>query len=148
MEDRSTDSRSTKHTPSNQDIPLRLDAPLPARDHSPSSSSQSSADLPSDSSRASHRRGSARTTNPTSEASNKGKAPRRRSTSGSTSMGFHSSMSREGSMGHLPAIVDPANEITYTPTTHRISKAKKGKKVHVCEFGCGKVWKCFHPKSY
>ena len=29
--------------------------------------------------------------------------------------------------------------ITYTPTTHRISKAKKGKKVHVCEFGCGKV---------
>lgn len=29
--------------------------------------------------------------------------------------------------------------ITYTPTTRRISKAKKGKKVHVCEFGCGKV---------
>ena len=29
--------------------------------------------------------------------------------------------------------------ITYTPTTHRISKAKKGKKVHVCEYGCGKV---------
>ena len=29
--------------------------------------------------------------------------------------------------------------VQYTPTTHRISKAKKGKKVHVCEFGCGKV---------
>ena len=29
--------------------------------------------------------------------------------------------------------------VTYTPTTHRISKAKKGKKVHVCQFGCGKV---------
>ncbi|KAL8698267.1 MAG: hypothetical protein Q9224_001928 [Gallowayella concinna] len=34
---------------------------------------------------------------------------------------------------------DPAAEVTYTPTTHRISKAKKGKKVHVCEYpGCGK----------
>lgn len=34
----------------------------------------------------------------------------------------------------------PADEITYTPTTHRISKAKKGKKVHNCTFpGCPKV---------
>ncbi|KAF4212280.1 hypothetical protein CNMCM8980_001053 [Aspergillus fumigatiaffinis] len=31
--------------------------------------------------------------------------------------------------------------ITYTPTTHRISKAKKGKRVHACEFpGCNKVF--------
>ncbi|KAG2418127.1 hypothetical protein HFD88_001228 [Aspergillus terreus] len=31
--------------------------------------------------------------------------------------------------------------ITYTPTTHRISKAKKGKRVHACEFpGCTKVF--------
>lgn len=30
--------------------------------------------------------------------------------------------------------------VTYTPTTHRISKAKKGKRVHACEFpGCSKV---------
>jgi hypothetical protein len=30
--------------------------------------------------------------------------------------------------------------VTYTPTTHRISKAKKGKRVHVCEHeGCDKV---------
>ena len=35
----------------------------------------------------------------------------------------------------------PDMEITYTPTTHRISKAKKGKKVHACEFpGCNKVF--------
>lgn len=35
---------------------------------------------------------------------------------------------------------DLAGEITYTPTTHRISKAKKGKKVHACEYpGCTKV---------
>ena len=31
--------------------------------------------------------------------------------------------------------------ITYTPTTHRVSKAKKGKRVHACEFpGCNKVF--------
>jgi len=42
-------------------------------------------------------------------------------------------------MGQQGAVVDPAEEITYTPTTNRISKAKKGKKVHVCEYGCGKV---------
>ncbi|KAF9894773.1 hypothetical protein FE257_004394 [Aspergillus nanangensis] len=31
--------------------------------------------------------------------------------------------------------------ITYTPTTHRISKAKKGKRVHACEYpGCDKVF--------
>ena len=37
--------------------------------------------------------------------------------------------------------LDPmGDEITYTPTTHRISKAKKGKKVHACEYpGCTKV---------
>ncbi|KAJ5303449.1 Zinc finger C2H2 [Penicillium atrosanguineum] len=32
-------------------------------------------------------------------------------------------------------------DVTYTPTTHRISKAKKGKRVHACEFpGCSKVF--------
>ncbi|KAJ5344979.1 Zinc finger C2H2 [Penicillium brevicompactum] len=31
--------------------------------------------------------------------------------------------------------------VTYTPTTHRISKAKKGKRVHACQHdGCGKVF--------
>jgi hypothetical protein len=30
--------------------------------------------------------------------------------------------------------------LTYTPTTHRVSKAKKGKRVHACEHpGCNKV---------
>ena len=54
-------------------------------------------------------------------------------------MGYQSGPSRDGSMSQGPVPVDPAGEITYTPTTHRISKAKKGKKVHVCEHGCGKV---------
>lgn len=45
-----------------------------------------------------------------------------------------------GSLFNMPAPIDPATEITYTPTTHRISKAKKGKKVHACEYpGCNKV---------
>lgn len=35
---------------------------------------------------------------------------------------------------------DISASVTYTPTTHRISKAKKGKRVHACEFpGCTKV---------
>jgi hypothetical protein len=35
--------------------------------------------------------------------------------------------------------INRADGVIYTPTTHRISKAKKGKPVHYCEFGCGKV---------
>lgn len=43
------------------------------------------------------------------------------------------STAREGYSG----ITHP---ITYTPTTNRISKAKKGKRVHACEYpGCDKV---------
>jgi hypothetical protein len=44
-------------------------------------------------------------------------------------------------MGPTPVLVDEQGvPITYTPTTRRISKGKKGKKVHKCEYpGCGKV---------
>ena len=46
--------------------------------------------------------------------------------------------SSRGSTIATPSLLD--QEITYTPTTHRISKAKKGKKVHACEYpGCTKV---------
>lgn len=46
--------------------------------------------------------------------------------------------SLRGSAMAMPGLMD--QEITYTPTTHRISKAKKGKKVHACEYpGCTKV---------
>ena len=31
--------------------------------------------------------------------------------------------------------------VEYTPITNRVSRAKKGKAVHVCGYGCGKVWK-------
>ena len=41
---------------------------------------------------------------------------------------------------NLPTVDENGNEITYTPITHRPSKAKKGKRVHQCEHpGCGKV---------
>ena len=47
-------------------------------------------------------------------------------------------MNSRGSVMTMPGMI--GGEITYTPTTHRISKAKKGKKVHACEFpGCTKV---------
>ncbi|KAI4184342.1 MAG: hypothetical protein L6R41_004817 [Letrouitia leprolyta] len=47
----------------------------------------------------------------------------------------------KGSSTNMTAPLDPQGEVTYTPTTHRISKAKKGKKVHVCEHpGCNKVF--------
>ncbi|KAJ5700498.1 hypothetical protein N7536_003511 [Penicillium majusculum] len=36
---------------------------------------------------------------------------------------------------------DATVPVTYTPTTHRISKAKKGKRVHACQYpACGKVF--------
>ena len=45
---------------------------------------------------------------------------------------------RNSNPANLPGLI--GGEITYTPTTHRISKAKKGKKVHGCTFpGCTKV---------
>ena len=50
--------------------------------------------------------------------------------------------SSRGSLMTMPAgaLDSMGAEITYTPTTHRISKAKKGKKVHACEYpGCTKV---------
>ncbi|KAF6218569.1 hypothetical protein HO133_005919 [Letharia lupina] len=51
--------------------------------------------------------------------------------------------SSRGSIMTMPGgALDPmGGEITYTPTTHRISKAKKGKKVHACEYpGCSKIF--------
>ncbi len=73
---------------------------------------------------------------------------RRRSSSQSESFGPHG-----GSFRDTPAVMhrssgpsEPAEPTTYTPTTHRVSKAKKGKRVHACEFeGCDKV--CALPLS-
>lgn len=44
-------------------------------------------------------------------------------------------------MRRTSATLDIPLPITYTPTTHRISKAKKGKRVHACQYpGCEKVF--------
>lgn len=54
--------------------------------------------------------------------------------------------SSRGSVMAMPGLLDQTGEITYTPTTHRVSKAKKGKKVHACEYpGCSKV--CYNAKG-
>jgi hypothetical protein len=46
---------------------------------------------------------------------------------------------RKNTMRRSPQTEVPL-PVTYTPTTHRVSKAKKGKRVHACEFpGCNKV---------
>ncbi|KAJ5659592.1 Zinc finger C2H2 [Penicillium longicatenatum] len=51
-----------------------------------------------------------------------------------------SMVGRKSTMRRSPQ-ADVSMPITYTPTTHRISKAKKGKRVHACEFpGCNKVF--------
>ncbi|KAL8653690.1 MAG: hypothetical protein Q9226_003741 [Calogaya cf. arnoldii] len=64
----------------------------------------------------------------------------RRRGSKQPSLGARDKTSR-GHLGTMSGSSDLAGEVTYTPTTHRISKAKKGKKVHVCEYvGCGKVF--------
>ena len=68
---------------------------------------------------------------------------RRRSSSRSESFGPHRGSSRD-----LPPTMQRSlgpsepDAVTYTPTTRRVSKAKKGKRVHACEFpGCEKVWR-------
>ena len=57
------------------------------------------------------------------------------------------SSSRRGSMSTMRTSSTPLEcPVTYTPTTHRISKAKKGKRVHACEFvRCNKVCSLVHP---
>ncbi|KAL8960721.1 MAG: hypothetical protein Q9193_002620 [Seirophora villosa] len=65
--------------------------------------------------------------------------PSRRRETKQTSSGPREKPSK-GSSVNMTAPLDLPGEISYTPTTHRISKAKKGKKVHVCEFaGCNKL---------
>ncbi|KAL1852692.1 hypothetical protein Plec18170_005827 [Paecilomyces lecythidis] len=48
---------------------------------------------------------------------------------------------KRATMRRTTSTSDIPTPVTYTPTTHRISKAKKGKRVHACEFpGCNKVF--------
>ena len=54
---------------------------------------------------------------------------------------YQDGSSRSGSSAAAtPSVNAPDSEITYTQKLHRISKAKKGKKVHACDYAnCEKV---------
>ena len=53
---------------------------------------------------------------------------------------LEASSSRRESASSMLTASTMDESVTYTPTTHRISKAKKGKRVHACEYpGCNKV---------
>lgn len=68
---------------------------------------------------------------------------RRRSSSRSESFGPHAAGPSRDNTATMQRSINPSDPdpITYTPTTHRVSKAKKGKRVHACEYpGCDKVY--------
>lgn len=113
--------------PRNRQTSTTSSAPSPTERHSASSKPHSRP-----------RRSSPQSKTPVSPWEvDKSKGNSKRSAS-SKSMSFGSrDASSRASVGTMN---DSAGEVTYTPTTHRISKAKKGKKVHACEFpGCTKV---------
>lgn len=97
------------------------------------------------------RRHSGRATRPPAQSSAAQRNTlRRRSSSRSESFGPHGGSSRDipATMQRSYAPSEP-DAITYTPTTRRVSKAKKGKRVHACEFpGCDKVCCSMPPPSY
>lgn len=67
---------------------------------------------------------------------------RRTSASGIQAVEDEQSESRRESISSMRTSSAPLEgPVTYTPTTHRISKAKKGKRVHACEYkGCKKIF--------
>ena len=50
-----------------------------------------------------------------------------------------SSRDSDSTMRSVNKMSGPDDRLTYTPTTNRISRAKKGKRVHACT-ECSKVW--------
>ena len=73
---------------------------------------------------------------------------RRRQSTKLTSSGPREALSH-GTTSAMPSMTAAAGEVTYTPTTHRISKAKKGKKVHACEHpGCTKIFTRAEHRKY
>ncbi|KAI4106283.1 MAG: hypothetical protein L6R37_002265 [Teloschistes peruensis] len=121
---------STQHRPFDLSGPRSRQASVSSSDHSITTTDNKYPRQP----RASPNLGAHR-----SSAGLTGEQPRRRA-SKQTSLGARDRSSR-GSSTTMSGPLDPTGDVTYTPTTHRISKAKKGKKVHVCEHpGCGKVF--------
>ncbi|KAL8775493.1 MAG: hypothetical protein Q9194_003712 [Teloschistes cf. exilis] len=125
---------STQHRPFDLPGPRSRQASVSSSDHSITTTDNKSTSSHPRQPRASPNLGAHR-----SSAGLTGEQPRRRA-SKQTSLGARDRSSR-GSSTTMTGPLDPTGDVTYTPTTHRISKAKKGKKVHVCEHpGCGKVF--------
>lgn len=80
-----------------------------------------------------------RSSNTNTEARHSQRRAFNTSTTSSVQVGVSGS-DQNANMRRTSSVSDIPIPITYTPTTHRISKAKKGKRVHACEFpGCNKV---------
>ncbi|KAL8633668.1 hypothetical protein Q9189_000616 [Teloschistes chrysophthalmus] len=125
---------SSQHRPFDLPGPRSRQASVSSSDHSITTTDNKSTSSHPRQPRASPNLGAHR-----SSAGLTGEQPRRRA-SKQSSLGARDRSSR-GSSTTMTGPSDPAGDVTYTPTTHRISKAKKGKKVHVCEHpGCGKVF--------
>ncbi|KAL8668083.1 MAG: hypothetical protein Q9202_000061 [Teloschistes flavicans] len=126
--------KSTQHHPFDLSGPRSRQASVSSSDHSITTTDKKSTSSRPRQPRASPHLGAHR-----SSAGLTSEQPRRRA-SKQTSLGPRDRSSR-GSSTTMTGPSDPTGEVTYTPTTHRISKAKKGKKVHACEHpGCNKVF--------
>ena len=122
-----------QETPSSQ---LSHDIQWKTRQDTISTSISSGIELDNSSSSESIPRRSPRVLNTTSHISQTTSKSGRRCTSPeSVSFGPQNGPSR----GNVAGTSDPTREVTHTSKMKRVSKAKKGKKVHACEFGCGKV---------
>ena len=130
-------------------ISLQVPQPRIRRSSATSSAHSSSAEDDSTSSNPARRPQSSTTANHVSShlGASSDRISRRRSTK-STSSGSRGVLPH-GTTTAMASTTAPAGEITYTPTTHRISKAKKGKKVHACEHpGCTKIFTRAEHRKY
>ena len=126
---------------SNRPLPFNPNRPRVKRElTSPSAPSSASGEVSTSSNPAQSRRASSRSPGNTVSSGKPREPTRPRQKPKTMPYRGQAGSSRGTGMIANPGLLNPAEEITYTPTTHRISKAKKGKKVHACEYpGCTKV---------
>ena len=115
---------------------LSIDTQLKTDQDTPSPSIQPSVELDHSSSSASIARRPPRVLNSASDISPTANKPGRRcARPKSESFGPQNSPPR----GSAAGAEGSTRATSHTPKMKRVSKAKKGKKVHVCDYGCGKV---------
>lgn len=122
-----------------QSLPLNTSQPMFKREHTPLSGPSSASEEMSISSNPTRTKRSSISPNTAASSGQPKGSTRQRQKAKSIPIRGQAESSRNSIMA-MPGLLDQEGEITYTPTTHRISKAKKGKKVHACEYpGCSKV---------